>query len=123
MFAIAAHILFCHAKRKGMYSDDLLSLHQSLLYQLIDLFDLAVCHRITADRDTISMHHQKASRSAMCPVVAVRIAKVEREMKSAVGIEPAFGHIVESFRTLPVAFTKLGPQITGECAGDKITSE
>jgi hypothetical protein len=41
----------------------------------------------------------------MCPVIAIGIAKVEREMKTTVRVESVLGHIVEALRTLPVSFS------------------
>ena len=96
VFARLLHTLCGQAEGEGVDAKESLAVSESCMAEGIDFLNLRVGHCKAADGDPVTVDHQMAPGTAVGPVVCIRIAEVEGEMKPAVGIHLSRRYVIES---------------------------
>ena len=87
--AIGRHILQGHAKGICLHLKLLLATGKRAVHEGVDFADTLVGHRVTSRRRTCAVNHQRFAGVAQCCLEAVRITKIERQIKLRFGIQHA----------------------------------
>src|SRR5262249_49170132 len=111
-----------HAEWIGLYLERSLIPVERFPCKCINLGDLFVGDGVAASRGAAAMHHDISAGSAVCAVVSIGIANVEREVVVRVGVHLPWPHGVEPFGSLAITFPDLRAELTRPAA-DRMSLE